>query len=140
MVSQRTIKIKKYQDINNEYSAGGAIKPGSLLALNSDDEVVVHATAAGAWSGMVALEDELQGRSTRDDYVAGDPVQAWSVQLGEEVLLLVDAAFDPDIGAFLETSTAGQVRAVTTGVAIFQVIGPKFVDDDNNHRVPARRV
>lgn len=140
MASQRTIKLKKYQDINNEYPAGGAIKPGSLLALGSNGAVTAHATAGGVWSGMVALEDELRGKSTRDNYASDDPVQCWNVQIGEEVLLLVDAAYDPDVGAFLEASTGGQVRAHDSGVALFQVVGPKLVDDEDNHRVPARRI
>ena len=143
MSSYRTIKLKKYQDIINEYPAGAAITPGSLLSVNSDGEVVVNATAGGPTAGMFALEDELQGKTTRQAYAAGDPVQCWNVQPGEEVLALVDSGFDPDVGAILEPSTGGQLRAYDSGIGpLFQVIAPKIEDDAEtpNHRVAVRRV
>ena len=33
---RKTIKIKKYSDVIEEYAAGGTITPGHLVALNSD--------------------------------------------------------------------------------------------------------
>lgn len=139
-MSSRTIKLKKYQDIILEYEAGGAITPGALLQLESTNTVAVNATAGGPAATMVALEDELQGKSTQDAYAAEDPVQCWYMQSGEEALILVDSGFDPDIGDLLEASTGGQLRAHNSGVAQFQVIGKKVVDGSGNHRVPVRKL
>ena len=139
-MSYKTIKLKKYGDIINEYPAGGTILPGSQVTLNSDGQVIVNATAGGPAPGNFALEDELQGKTTRDAYSTGDSVQVWSVQPGEEVLALVDDAFDPDVGAILEPAAGGELRAHSAGEAMFQVIGEKIVDDEDNHRVPVRRL
>lgn len=139
-MSYKTIKLKKYGDIVNEYPAGGAILPGSQVTINADGEAIVNATAGGPAPGNFALEDELQGKTTRDAYEEGDVVFVWSVQPGEEVLALIDDQFDPDIGAILEPNAGGELRAQSAGVGMFQVIGEKIVDEDDNHRIPVRRL
>jgi len=143
MSSVRTIKIKKYLDIVNEETAGGAIIPGALVKLGTDGNVVVHATAGGAAGVRIALEDELQGRTTRDAYASGEPVQVWDVVPGEEFLGLVASGYDPAIGALVESEGAGgRFRALDSGVALAEVTGPKVVDNATvpNHRVPLRRI
>jgi len=141
MASKRTIKVKKYQDIIEELPAGGAILPGSLVDLQADGTVDANAAAGAIIPVSVALEDELQGKSTRDSYASGDPVQVWHVQPGEVFLAVVDAAFSPAIGDVLEASaTTGQLQAITTGHPIGQVVGAKIIDEDTNHRVPVRAI
>ena len=143
MSSYRTIKLKRYQDIVNEETAGGAIIPGALVKLNSDDEVVVHATAGGPAGVRIALEDELQGNTTRDAYADGDVVQVWDVQPGEEFLGLVASNYDPDIGALVESEGAGgRFRAHSAGTALAEVTAAKVIDDADtpNHRVALRRI
>lgn len=139
-MSYKTIKLKSYNDIRNEYPAGAETLPGSLLQLNADGTVSPNTTAGDKAPALFALEDELQGRTTRTAYESGDLVFTWYVNPGEEVLALVDSGFNPDIGALLEPSTGGQLRAHDTGVAMFQVIGEKIVDDQDNHRLPVRRI
>ncbi|MEX2398568.1 MAG: hypothetical protein WD432_00750, partial [Candidatus Saccharimonadales bacterium] len=116
-MSYKTIKLKQYTGIINEYPAGAAILPGSLLTINSDDEVIVQATAGVPGPVLIALEDELQGNTTRDEYAADDKVQVWAPQPGEEVLGLVDSAFDPAIGDLLQASTGGELEAYDDGTA-----------------------
>lgn len=135
-----TIKLKKYQDIINEEEAASAITPGALIELTSADQVQHHSTADGAASTILALEDELQGRTIANNYAADDRVQAWYVQPGEEALVLIDAAHDPAIGDYLQSNGDGKLKAHGAGEAIFQVVGDKVIDDSDNHRVPARRV
>ena len=139
-MSYRTIKLKKYTDIINEYEAAAAFLPGHVLELTSDNQVQKHSTAGGPSACMFALEDELQGKTTRDAFAAEDRVQVWHVQPGEEVLALIASAFDPAIGALLEVAGDGTLRAVAAGVAQFQVIAAKEVDDEDNHRVAVRRI
>lgn len=138
MSSYRTIKIKKYHDIILEKVAAGAILPGSLVELNSDDKVVVNTVTGGHVPTMFALEDELQGNSTRDSYASDDPVQIMYAGPGEVVLAVIDSGLDPAIGALLEAGASGQLVAASAGTAQFQVVGAKVVDDDDNHRVPVR--
>lgn len=136
----RTIKLKKYEDIINEEEAASAITPGALIELTSAGTVQNHSTADGAAATILAVEDELQGGTIEDAYAEGDKVRAWYVQPGEEALVLIDSAFDPDVGAYLQSDGAGKLKAHDTGEAIFQVIGDKQIDDSDNHRVPVRRV
>lgn len=139
-MSYRTIKLKRYNDIVNEYPAAGEILPGSLVVLNSDGKVAVNATAGAKVATMFALEDELQGKSTRDAYAADDPVQAWFVTPGEEVLARVGSSVTPAIGALMEAATGGNLRIHDEGEPLFEVVGPKIIDDGDNHRVPVRRI
>lgn len=80
---------------HEEGVAGGTVKPGHLVALNSDGEIVVHPTSGGPAEALFALEDALQGRTidtayAADDVVAivvaekGDVVYAW-LNVGESV-------------------------------------------------------
>lgn len=139
MSSARTIKLKKYTDIINEYEAAGTILPGSVIALDSDGNVVVNATAGGPAATLVALEDELQGNTTRDAYASGDKVQCWYVTPGEEFLALVDT-IDPAIGDLLEVHDDGTLQASAAGHAQFVVLAAKFEDDDSNERIAVRRI
>lgn len=140
-MSYKTIKLKKYEDIINEYEAGGTVLPGALLQLTADNTVENSSAAGDKAPALFALEDELQGKTTRQSYSENDRVQTWYVQPGEEVLALVDSGFDPDVGTLLEPGTGGQLRAHDAGTAQYQVIGSKFVDDDDsNHRLPVRRI
>src|SRR5690554_5985241 len=134
-MSYRTIKLKRYQDIVNEETAAGSILPGSLVEITPNG-VRNHNTAAGIAATMFALEDELQGKTTRDEYAEGDKVQVWYAQPGEEVLAVVGSSFDPAVGAYLESAGDGTLRAVTAageetaaGFPVAQVIGEKIEDD-----------
>lgn len=137
-MSVRTIKQKSYTDIQNEYEAGGAILPGSVVSLNASGQVVVNATAGGPAPTLVAIENELEGKTTRDSYASGDRVQTWYVQPGEEFLGVIDSTLDPDVGDLLEVGTDGELQAASAGVAQFQVLEAKQVDSDSNHRVLVR--
>lgn len=139
MDSARTIKKKSYTDIQNEYEAAGTILPGHVVKLNSDGNVVVNDAAGGPASVMVALEDRLQGKTTRDAYSSGDRVQTWYVQPGEEFLGIVDS-IDPDVGDLLEVHDDGTLQAASSGVAQFEVLSAKFTDDDSNERIHVRRI
>lgn len=114
-MAKNTIKLKKYQDIINEYFAEGILSPGHLVAITATGGIVVNGIAT-AQNLMVALEDELQGRTTADAFAIGEPVQCWSVQPGEEALLRVTGAVT--VGAQVELVADGTVQALAAGVAI----------------------
>jgi hypothetical protein len=77
-MAYNTIKIKKYSDHIEEFTAAAAIYPGMVLEMDSAGKAKVHATAGGnVVPVMVALEDELQGKGIDDAYAADDKVQVW---------------------------------------------------------------
>lgn len=121
---RKTIKIKKYSDIIEEYIAGGAITPGHLVALNSDGEVIVHATEAGVTLPMFALEDELQGKAIYDTYKEDDRVQVWIPGRGDEVYALLAANESVNIGDYLVSNGGGTLKKLASDtVADSQIIG-----------------
>lgn len=140
-MSYRTIRIKRYVDIVNEYDAGEAILPGSVLQLQSD-KTVNNNTSSGPLSVMVAMEDELLGNTTRDEYQSGDVVQCWNVVPGEEFLALLPSGSNPSVGDYLEPSTAnaGALKSHASGTAIAQVVEPRVQDDEGNYRVHVRAI
>jgi len=111
-----TIKIKKYQDIIEEYTAVSAITPGELLELTSAGEVQAHSDAGQNAERLFALEDELQGNDIDDDYSADDKVQVWVAQTGEWVYAWLAEGQDVSIGDFLESDGAGALQAHTADV------------------------
>lgn len=112
-MSFNTIKIKKYIDIVEEYPAAAAIYPGSLVEVNTEDEVKVHATAGGNVLPMFALEDELQGRGIDTPYAAADRVQCWIPNRGEIVLAILADGQRVANGDFLESNGAGYLQKHT---------------------------
>ena len=110
-MAKRTIKLKRYLDINNEYLASAALYPGALVELHTDGKVRNHSTGGGFAAKMFALEDELQGRSIDDAYAEDDPVQVWAAVPGEEVLARLADDEDVAIGEFLVSNGDGTLRA-----------------------------
>lgn len=122
---RKTIKIKKYSDVIEEYAAGGTITPGHLVALNSAGKVIVHATEAGVILPMFALEDELQGKVIYDTYKEDDRVQVWIPGRGDEVYALLAANESVNIGDYLVSNGGGTLKKLASNntVADSQIIG-----------------
>lgn len=114
-MAKQTIKLKKYGDIVNEYIAEGVLSPGHLVAVSATGGIKVNAIAT-AQNLMVAVEDELQGRTIADAFAIGEPVQTWALQPGEEAYLRVTGAVA--VGAQVELVADGTVQALATGVAV----------------------
>lgn len=108
-----TIKLKKYQDIIEEYAAASVITPGNLIELTSSGTVQNHSTEGGNALPMFALEDELQGRGIEDDYAAADKVQCWVAQPGEIVYARLADGESVAPGDFLESAGDGTLKKHT---------------------------
>ena len=90
MSTYKTVKIKKYSDIIEEYTANAAITPGHLIEEMSTGKVRVHANAGkDVTPPMFALEDELQGGGIDTAYSAGNRVQCWIPGRGDQVYALL---------------------------------------------------
>jgi hypothetical protein len=112
-MSKNTIKIKKYSDVIEEYTAGAAILPGTLIELYTDNKVRVHSTSGGNTLTMFALEDELQGKGIDSAYATGDKVQCWIPNRGDVVLGILADGQSVGEGDFLESNGAGYLKAHT---------------------------
>lgn len=117
-MATETVKVKKYSDVVIERAAAAAITPGHVVELTSSNTVQKCATAGGKWAGLVALEDELQGKGINDNYAAGDRVQVWVAGKGDVVNMLLEDEQTIVIGDYIEVATGGRVRKFTSGVAI----------------------
>jgi len=107
-MAYNTIKLKKYLDIINEYTATAvAITPGMVIELTSGGTVQAHSTAGGNLLHMFALEDELQGNGIDDNYAASTKIQCWVPVRGEEVYAILADGETVVIGDFLESNGAG---------------------------------
>jgi len=108
-----TIKLKKYQDIIEEYEAASTIVPGNLIEITSAGKVQNHSTSGGDAIAMFALEDELRGKGIEDDYAAGDRVQCWVAQRGEIVYARLADGESVAIGSKLESAGNGCLKKHT---------------------------
>lgn len=115
MAKYKTIKVKKYSDVIEEFVAAGDITPGMVVKLTADGEV----EPGGSALIMVALEDELQGKGIDDAYVAGDPVQVWIPYRGD---IFNGIGSGLTVGAFVEAGTDGRLVAHNAGVVVGQVV------------------
>lgn len=113
-MAYKTIKLKKYVDIIEEYVATAvAIMPGALLELTSAGLVQAHATAGGNCLPMFALEDELQGNGIDTTYAASARVQVWVPVRGEIVYARLADGQNVAVGDFLESAGAGSLQKYT---------------------------
>ncbi len=107
----KSIKIKNFSDINEEYTATAtAILPGTLLEFDSAGKVKAHATAGGNVLHMFAYEDALQGRGIDDTYAASDKIQCWIPGRGDIVQAILADDEDVSIGDFLESNGSGLLQ------------------------------
>ena len=112
----KTVKVKKYSDVIEEFVAADEITPGMLLELNSDGEVAPHSVAGGSAYPMFALEDELQGKTIDDEYAADDPVQVWIAGRGDIVNAIAGDTITA--GAFLVSAGNGKLKPVGTAATV----------------------
>jgi hypothetical protein len=116
-MAQKSIILKNYSDVFEEYTAGGNIYPGMLLLMSAADTVVAHSddAPAGGCLPMFAVEDALQGRDIDDPYVTGDPVKVWIPGRGDEVYAILEDGGNVSVGTYLESNGAGMLQAFSSG-------------------------
>lgn len=105
-----TVKLKSYNNVQEELIAAAAITPGMLLEFPSTGKVAKHSSAGQNALVAFALEDELQGKSIADDYAGDDPVQVWIPGRGDVVYALLADGENVAIGDFLESAGTGYLR------------------------------
>lgn len=117
-MKKNTIKLKKYLDVIEEYTATAvAITPGDLLELTSAGLVQAHSTDSGTVLPMFALEDELQGNGIDDDYAACAKIQVWVAVRGEQVFANIADDEVITTGDFLVSNGDGTLKGTTNSSA-----------------------
>jgi hypothetical protein len=127
---------------HEEIEAGGVITPGMLLALNSSDKVVAHATATGWAERLFALEDALQGRAIDTNYAADDVVGVVVAEPGDVVYAWLQNGENVDIGDQLTSNGDGTLKEATStnhriAVAL-EAVDASDSDLDGNLRIKVR--
>lgn len=97
-----------------EGRAGGTIKPGHLIALNSSGNLIVHPTAGGVCTPVsVAIEDGIQGKTIDDAYAATDLVRYVIPQNGDVLYMLLKAGENAPAGGITISAGDGTVKNTT---------------------------
>jgi len=107
---KRTVKLKNYLNVFNEFVAASAIVPGSLVELIAAGTVQEHSVAGGNAYKWFALEDVLQGKGIADAYEATDPVMVWMTAPGEEVYAILANGQNIAKGDLLESAGGGELQ------------------------------
>ena len=127
-MSYNTIKVKKYNDVIEEFVAASTITPGMLVEPTSTGTIKAHDTAGANQMAMFALEDELQGGLISDDYSALDQVQVWVAGRGDMVYGILVTGQNVTAGAYLVSNGDGKLKALADfasvgGVETLEVVG-----------------
>lgn len=113
MTQFHTIKIKKYSDVIEEFTAAAALSPGMLIELTSAGTVQKHNNDGGNVLPMFALEDELQGGGITTAYAANAQVQCWIPYRGDIVYAILKDGQNVAIGDELISAGDGTLMKYT---------------------------
>jgi len=129
-MAYKTVKIKARGDACiEEYYANAAFKPGHVLYLLSTGRIAKHATAGGALPVIIiAMENQLCGKTIDDEYAAGEQAQVWLPGAGDEFYGLLLNGESVHIGDKLESGGDGTLREVDADtsagtIALDSVVG-----------------
>lgn len=112
----------------NDIGAKAAITPGMLVERVNTSGVLQwqkHATAGGANARSVATEQSMINKGISDDYATGDLVEVSEGAGGTSFLMFIASGQAIVHGQKLESAGDGTLRALASGVALFQAIENK---------------
>jgi hypothetical protein len=98
----------------SEFVAGGAIRPGDLLARTGVKDVVKSNTDGGGGL-FFAMHDRLQGKTIADNYASSDRVQCFAPRKGSQVWAWLADEENVNAGAPLTANGDGSLRAAVIG-------------------------
>lgn len=122
-----TIKLKNYLNVFEEYEANAGITPGHLIEVMSTGKVRVHAAADGNCLPMFAIEDDLQGKTIDEAYVAADRVQCWIPQRGDQVNAILADEETVAIGDFLVSAGGGELKKFDVAASAAVIEAPALI-------------
>lgn len=107
-MAHRTI-ILKGNPARQEYTSGGAITPGMIVKLESDNTVIANPWAGETIPLRIAIENDLEGEAVGDNYAVDERVQTALFAPGDEVAVLLATSQTIVIGDHLESVAGGYV-------------------------------
>jgi hypothetical protein len=117
-MAYKTIILKNYSNVFEEFVANGAILPGMLVEQTPSAATIrTHRTASGPQIPMFAIEDALQGKGIDDTYATGDQVRVWIPQRGDQVYALLKDEQTIAIGDLMESDGEGRLQKHTSATA-----------------------
>lgn len=119
-MARKTIKLKDYQKVVEEFVAAGTITPGMLVELTDDNTVKAQSGVGGII--MIANEDEFQGKTIDDDYAKGDLVQVWVPQRGDMAYAVLAASQTIKVGDLLISNKAGAFEKLAAQEAVGAIL------------------
>jgi len=117
MTTRKSVIVKDFGKVFEEYPAVGAITPGMLIEYTSAGKVQPHSTSGGNALKMVALEDELQGKTISEAYAAEDQVQCWIPQRGGIALMRIANGQTIAVGDLLQSGGSGYLNKYVADAA-----------------------
>ncbi len=106
----KSVIIKNYLKVFDEYEGVGVITPGDLLELTSAGKVQRASEEGGTILPMFATEDELQGKGITQNYAAEDVIQCWIPQRGDVVNAILKQGETVAIGDYLVSKGDGTLK------------------------------
>jgi hypothetical protein len=128
MIQIRTLGKVAYEERN----AGAAgIYPGMLCKVDTDGDVIQHASAGGRAECLIALEDSLQGKTVATVYTIAYPVRLEVFRPGEEFHGLLKAGHTISKGEGLISAGDGTFKSATdSGLTIDAIVAYALEDED----------
>ena len=139
MQPRNTIMLKKYNDVREEGKlTAGPILPGAPIVFYDED--MIRAASATTPVVMVAIEDDLQGKTMSHPYIVNTRIQGWIPGPGD---IFYGRMAIADIGVTFGTAVSMGAGIFSTSgtVVVGEVCGPGVADPDNTSTclVPIRR-
>lgn len=122
-----------------EAVAAGTIKPGHLIAQDTNGNVIVHPAADGNAERMFALEDALQGKTIADNYASGSRVFAVIAQRGDIVYAWLSGGESATRNEYLSSNGDGTLKVSTTNpIAVAMETVDASDSNDVDERIKVR--
>lgn len=121
-----------------EGEAAATITPGMLIARNSSNLLVPHASVGGWAERLYACEDALQGNTIDDNYASGDWVTAVLAEPGDVIYGLLKAGENADPSEFLMSSGDGTLKVATSTNQRVAVAMEAVDNSESGTTTPAR--
>lgn len=117
-MAKRVIKLLGEPIQDEDRKAAQVITPGMLIDIDSNGDIIKHATAGGFAETMFALEREEAGYDIDETYAVNDTVKAGRFHRGTRVLALIASGQNIQDGEYLESAGNGTLRAYASGVRL----------------------
>ena len=140
-MAKKTIALKDYLHVVEEYNAAAEITPGFLIELTSAGKVQAHSTSAGLVTpAMFATENDFEGQTISDAYEADDPVRCWIPQRGDVVYALLNGGENASVGDSLVSAGDGSLAVAGSNEDYIVGIAIEAVDNSDSAGLPDARI